>query len=233
MHQHFNAALKPWYLKQIHLFSGLTEAELEELERLTRMSEVKKGEAIWLSGDPGNTVYLLKKGRVKTVINGSSGKEITFEVLEPGEIFGELDMPDDSPRGTRAEALEDSLICAMRREDFERYLVRHPHLIVSLVKLIGLRFKKLQERVEDLAHRNVQARLAHLLLELSQIEGIPDGPDIRIRTKLTHQEMADVIGCTRETVTNSLGLLRRQGLISIDHRSITILNIERLSRLVL
>lgn len=231
MHQHANSALKPWYLKQIHLFSGLSEAELEELERLTRMSEVKKGEAIYLPGDPGNTVYLLKKGRVKTVINGSSGKDITFEVLAPGEIFGELDLPDDSPRETRAEALEDSLICAMPREDFERYLVRHPHLIVSLVKLIGRRFKKLQERVEDLAHRNVQARLAHFLLELSQPEGIPHGPDIHIRVQLTHQEIADVIGCTRETVTNCLGLLRKQGLIRIDHRSITIRNIERLSRL--
>lgn len=231
MHQHSNAALKPWYLKQIHLFSGLTEAELEELERLTRMFEVSKGKSIYLPGDPGNTVYLLQKGRVKTVINGSCGKETTFEVLAPGEIFGELDIPDDSPRETRAEALEDSLICAMRREDFERYLVRHPHLIVSLIKLIGFRFKKLQERVEDLAHRNVQARLAHLLLELSQTEGIPDGQDIRIRVKLTHQEMAGVIGCTRETVTTILGLFRKQGLIRIDRRFITIRNMDRLSHM--
>jgi CRP-like cAMP-binding protein len=69
-------------------------------------------------------------------------------------------------------------------------------------------------------------------LELSKTEGIPDGSDIRIRAKLTHQEMADVIGCTRETVTNSLGLLRKQRVIRIDHRSITIRNIERLSRMV-
>lgn len=232
MHQHSNAALKPWYLKQIHLFSGLTAAELQELDRRTLMSEVEKGKSIYLPGDPGDTVYLLKKGRIKTVIAGPNGNDITFEILEPGEIFGLLDVLKNSRRKLAAKALDNSLICAMRREDFERYLIQHPHLIVSLIELITTHFRTIQSRVEDLACRAAPARLAHFLLELSKTEGVPDGQEIRIRAKLTHQEMADLIGCTRETVTLILGQFRKQGLIRIDHRSISILNIERLSRLV-
>lgn len=232
MHQHANAALKPWYLKQIHLFSGLSEAELEELERLTLMSEVKKGETIYLPGDPGNSVFLLKKGRVKTVITAESGKEITFEILEPGEIFGDLEVCQGSPGKVFATAMADSLVCSMRREDFERYLVQHPHLIVSLVKLIGLRFKKIQGRFEELASADALTHLANLLLELSKTEGVPDGRGIRIRIKLTHQEMANLIRCTRETVTIALAQLRKQGILQTSHGSLTILSINSLSRLV-
>lgn len=223
---------KLWYLKHIKLFAGLSEAEIQEMERITRMQEVKKKQPIYLPGDPANTVYLLKKGRVKLASSAPSGKEVTFEILEAGEIFGELEALEDSPRETLAEALDDALICAIRREDFDRYLREHPNLSVKLTKLIGLRLRKIQTRVEDLVFRDVPARLAHLLLELSKTDGAPDGPDIRIRIKLTHQEMANLIGRTRETVSTVLGHLREQGLIKIDGRSITILNPSGLSRLV-
>ena len=228
----FPSPTKPWYLKQIHLFSGLSQAELEELERLTRMYPIKSGESVYLPGDPGNTVYLLKKGQVKTVITGSSGKQVTFEILEPGEIFGELDVSGSSRRTMLAQALEDSLICAIRREDFERYLMQHPHLIVNLIKLIAVRFGKIQSQVEDLAHRDVPARLAHLLLVLSKTQGVPDGPDVRIRVKLTHHEIANLIGSRRETVSTILGRFRNKGFVQTKHRSVTIQNIEGLARLV-
>ncbi len=223
---------KLWYLKHIKLFAGLSPAELQEMDRITRMQEVKKKQPIYLPGDPATTVYLLKKGRVKIASSDPSGKEVTFEILEAGEIFGELEVLEDSPRETLAEALDDALICAIRREDFDRYLREHPNLTVKLTKLIGLRLRKIQSQVEDLVFRDVPARLAHPLMELSRTEGVPEGPDIRIRVKLTHQEMANLIGCTRETVSNTLGHFRTQGLIRIDGRSIIVLNPHGLSRLV-
>ncbi len=223
---------KLWYLKHINLFSALTMPELQEIDRITRMQEVKKRQPIYLPGDPSTTVYLLKKGRVKIANSNSSGKEITFAILEPGEIFGELEVLEDSLRETQAEALEDVLICAIRREDFDRYLRGHPDMSVKLTKLIGLRLRKIQSRIEDLVFHDVPARLAHMLLELSQTEGVPDGALIRIRAKLTHQELANLIGCTRETVSHTLSLFREQGLVRIEGRSITILNSVRLSQLV-
>lgn len=222
---------KLWYLKHINLFSTLSHAELREIDRITRMQAVKKRQPIYLPGDPSTTVYLLKQGRVKIASNDASGKEVTFEILEAGEIFGELEVLENSPRETQAEAMDDALICAIRREDFDRYLRRHPDLTVKLTKLIGLRLRKIQSRVEDLVFRDVPERLAHVLLELSKTEGVPEGGGNRIRAKLTHQELANLIGCTRETVSNTLGQFREQGMIRIDGRSITILNAGQLAEL--
>ncbi len=221
---------KVWYLKHIRLFDDLSPAEIQEMERITRMQEVKKRQPLYLPGDPSSNVYLLKQGRVKIASTAPSGKEITFDILEPGEVFGELDVLEDSPRTTSAEALDDTLICVIRREDFNRYLAMHPNMTVQLTKLIGLRLKKIQSRVEDLVFRDVPARLAHLLLELSKTDGDSDGSGIRIRAKLTHQEMANLIGCSRETVSATLGLFREEGLIRMDGRSITIVDVQRLSQ---
>lgn len=232
MEQDVAAQNKLWYLKHIRLFSGLSQAELQEMDRITRMQEVKKRQPIYLPGDPSNTVYLLKKGRVKISSTAPSGKEVTFDILEAGEIFGELEMLQDSPRETQAEALDDALICAIRREDFDRYMREHKDLNAKLTKLIGLRLRKIQSRVEDLVFRDVPARLAHLLLELKKTDGVPEGTGTRLRVKLTHQEIANLIGCSRETVSATLGQFRERHLIRMDGRSITILDSYGLHRLV-
>lgn len=223
---------KLWYLKHIRLFDGISQAEMQEMERITRMQEVKKRQPLYLPGDPSSNVYLLKQGRVKLANTATSGKEVTFEILEPGEIFGEMEVLEGLPRETAAEALDDALICVIRREDFDRYLATHPDMSVKLTKLIGLRLRKIQSRVEDLVFRDVPARLAHLLLELCKSDGVAEGSGIRLRVKLTHQEMANLIGCSRETVSTTLGEFRDQGLIRIDNRSLTILNLDGLSHLI-
>lgn len=223
---------KLWFLNNINLLAGLSQTELQEMERITKMQEIKKRQPIYLPGDPSNTVYLLKKGRVKISSSSPSGKEVTFEIIEAGEIFGELDAMEGSPHEMMAEALDDVVICAIRREDFDRYVQKHPHLNVRLTKLIGLKFRRLESRIEDLVCRDVQARLAHLLLDLSKTNGSPQGPHIRINAKLTHHEMANLIGCARETVSTILGKFRDKGLIKIDGRSITIVNSAELHRQV-
>ncbi len=223
---------KLWYLKRIRLFSGLSQTELMEMDRITRMQEVKKRQPVYLAGHPSDTVYLLKKGRVKIASTTPSDKEVTFEILDPGEICGELEALEDSPREALAETLDDALICAIRREDFTRYLRTHPNLMVKLTKLIGCRLRKIQSRVEDLVFRDVPARLAHLLLDLKKTDGIPEGAGIRLGVKLTHQEMANLIGCSRETISATLGRFREGGLIRMEGRSITILDSYGLHRLV-
>lgn len=223
---------KLWYLKHIRLFDGITPSEMQEMERITRMQEVKKRQPLYLPGDPSSNVYLLKKGRVKLANTGASGKEVTFDILEPGEIFGELEVLEGLPRETAAEALDDAMICVIRREDFDRYLAAHPDITVKLTKLIGLRLRKIQSRIEDLVFRDVPARLAHLLIELSKSDSVKEAQGIRLRAKLTHQEMANLIGCSRETVSTTLGQFRDDGLIHMDGRTIVILNLDALARLV-
>ena len=223
---------KLWYLRRIRLFDGISPSEMQEMEKITRMEEVKKRQPLYLPGDPSRCVYLLKRGRVKIANTAPSGKEVTFEILEPGEIFGELDVLEDAPRSTSAEALDDALICVIPRKDFDQYLAMHPNVTLKLTKLIGLRLKKIQSRVEDLVFRDVPARLAHLLSELSKTEGIADKQGIRLKAKLTHQEMANLIACSRETVSTTMGQFRDDGLIQMDGRTITIVNEKGLSKLL-
>ncbi len=229
MEQPSTATSKLWYLKHIRLFDGMSPSDMQEMEKITRMEEVKKRQPLYLPGDPSSNVYLLKKGRVKIANTAPSGKEVTFEILEPGEVFGELEVLEDAPRSTSAETLDDTLICVIPRKDFDRYLAMHPNVTVKLTKLIGLRLKRIQSRVEDLVFRDVPARLAHLLLELSRTDGVADNRGIRLKAKLTHQEMANLIGCSRETVSTIMGQFRDDSLIQMDGRTITILNKKGLS----
>lgn len=223
---------KLWYLKHIRLFDGISPSEMQEMEKITRMEEVKKRQPLYLTGDPSSNVYLLKRGRVKIANTAPSGKEVTFDILEPGEVFGELDVLEDAPRSTSAETLDDALICVIPRKDFDQYLAMHPNVTIKLTKLIGLRLKKIQSRVEDLVFRDVPARLAHLLSELSKTDGVADKQGIRLKVKLTHQEMANLIGCSRETVSTTMGQFRDNGLIQMDGRTITIVNEKGLSKLL-
>jgi CRP-like cAMP-binding protein len=232
MNQSQTAPNKLWFLKHIRLFDGISPSEMQEMEKITRMEEVKKRQPLYLPGDPSSNVYLLKKGRVKIANTAPSGKEVTFDILEPGEVFGELDVLEDAPRSTSAETLDDAVICVIPRRDFDQYLAMHPTVMFKLTKLIGLRLKKIQSRVEDLVFRDVPARLAHLLSELGKTEGAEDTQGIRLKVRLTHQEMANLIGCSRETVSTTMGQFRDDGLIQMDGRTITILNPEGLSRLM-
>ena len=232
MNQPDTAPNKLWFLKHIRLFDGISPSEMQEMEKITRMEEVKKRQPLYLPGDPSSNVYLLKKGRVKIANTASSGKEVTFDILDPGEIFGELDVLEDAPRSTSAETLDDALICVIPRKDFDQYLAMHPTVMFKLTKLIGLRLEKIQSRVEDLVFRDVPARLAHLLVELSKTEGVAEKQGIRLKVKLTHQEMANLIGCSRETVSSTLGQFRDEGLLQLDGRTMTILDLKGLSRLL-
>lgn len=223
---------KLWYLKHIRLFDGISPSEMQEMEKITRMEEVKKRQPFYLPGDPSSSVYLLKRGRVKLANTAASGKEVTFEILEPGEVFGELEVLEGLPRETAAEALDDTMICVIRREDFDKYLEMHPNITVKLTKLIGLRLRRIQSRIEDLVFRDVPARLAHLLLALSKSDGVKNPQGIRLKAKLTHQEMSNLIGCSRETVSTTLGQFRDDGLVQLDGRTITIVNENGLAQLL-
>ena len=213
---------KYWFLKQIKLFSDLPEKDLQQMDSITRMEAVKRRQFIYLPGDAASTVFLLKAGRVKLSRVNEEGKEITLAILEPGEVFGEMEILEGMPRDTVAEALDDVSICVMNRSDFEQMLKKDPNTSIRLTKLIGMRLKRIESRIEDLVFRDVPARLAHLLLQLSEGIGANDQGEIRLPVKITHQELANLIGSTRETVSATLGDFKRKGLVNSNQRRISI-----------
>lgn len=206
---------------------------MEALDRITSMSSVKKKEPIYLPGDLSRQVYLLKSGRVKISRITEDGREVTLALLRPGEIFGELEVLEETPRDTMAEALDDVELCIIQREDFLKILRAKPDLSIRLTKLIGFRLRNIESRIEELVFRDVPARLARLLMEMAKEFGKQEGEreGVRIGARLTHQEIANLIGSTRETVSATLGEFKRQGLLHLDGHSIRITHREKLARL--
>lgn len=222
---------KPWYLKQIKVFAGLSETDKRELHAITRMTSYAKHELIYLPGQPGNTVFALKKGRVKISRLNEDGREATICILETGEIFGEVEMLGGIPRETMVQAMEPVLVCEILREDFARFLDKCPPVGTRILKLMGGRLRYVESKLSDLVFRSAPARLARLLLELSETMGESDQGGIRLKVRLTHQNLANLIGTSRETVTALLSQFQRQGLVTQNHRYLYLLDPDRLARI--
>jgi CRP/FNR family cyclic AMP-dependent transcriptional regulator len=215
---------KLWYLKRFNLFEEFDPAEMEALVPIAHMEKAPVRQVLYLPDDPSDRVFFLKEGRVKISKLSEEGKEVTLAILEQGEIFGELALVDEGPRGTVAEVLEDTFICYIERSDFEKLLDHKPELALKVSKLIGARRKALEAKVGDLVFRDVNARLAKLLLELAESYGTVVSEGVRIDVKLTHRELANLIGSTRETTTAALNDFRRRGFIDNEKRRLIVID---------
>lgn len=215
---------KHWYLKQIDLFSEMTKEEMDRVDEISWMKELKRGQIIYMPEDMSESVYLLKRGRVKISGLSQEGKEVTMDIIGPGEIFGELSLVDKGPRETIAEVLDDALLCVISRNNFEMLIRSKPDLAFKVTTLIGSRRRVIESRLEDLVFRDVSARLAKLLLQLAEDYGRIHEGGITIDAKLSQQELANLIGSTRETTSHFLSVFRKEGLIGMEKRRIVLLN---------
>ena len=222
---------KLWYLKQFNFLETMTQEEMESLSEMVVDNQVKKKQPIFMAGDPSENLYFLKEGRVKITRVDESGKEFTLTLLEPGEIFGELGLFDESPRETSATALEDSIICLMKRRDFERYASHKPELSFKLSKLMGLRLRQIENRIEELLFRDVPSRLARLLLRLVDRHPRETKHGLRINITLSQQELANLIGATREMTSSVLNSLKKEEIINIESKYIYIINRKALEQI--
>lgn len=219
---------KLWYLKNINLFHGMSEDQMRMVEQRTVMSEVRRKEVLYLPGDAGDRIYLLKRGVVKISTLDDEGREIILALLRRGEAFGEEAALEDAPRDHMAEAYEDALICFITKQDFLDMLRNQPDLAFKVTKLLGFRLKTFRNRVENLLFKGAPARLAATLLELARDHGVPDAQGILLPLKLSQQDLANLIGVTRESVNLALSDFRKRGLIHVEDRAIRLLRPEGL-----
>jgi CRP/FNR family cyclic AMP-dependent transcriptional regulator len=177
---------------------------------------IKKKALVYSEGDNADKLYILKEGRIKISRLAEDGKELTMDIIEPGDIFGELTLAGETERETNASALEDSFICTVARDDFEKFLKMRPALTFTITKWIGVRLRKIENRFENLIFQDVRARIHSLLQDLAEKYGkdVPAGRKITI--KLSHQELANLIGATRETVTFELNKMKKLGDLIVD-----------------
>ncbi len=221
---------KVWYLTRINLFAGIGDAEMQRLAERTTMREFSRGKVILHPNEPQEMVYLIKEGRVKVSRYSPDGREQILTLLESGDVFGEFALVE-AAEPAHVEAFEDTLICALSRGDFLALVRRQPEVMLHVVKVLAERLRVAEEEIEDLVFRDVSGRLASLLLRLAEAYGQKDDGGLRLTLRLTHQDIASMIGATRETVTSTLSRFRDAGLIATEHRSIMIKNPEGLRQL--
>ncbi len=201
-----------WCVLGINLFEGLRPQILEALNRYTHTKRHRRGETIYFPGDPTN-VYFLKSGRVKLVYISPEGRKLTMAICRPGQPFGEFDTSSASGHRLLAKALTDVELCWLPRDVLLQLAQDHPQLGVRLVKWVGEQAREVQMRLEELLFADVPTRLVRLLLRLADEYGRKTPEGLLIDLPLTHQEVAELIGSTRETTSLALGQLSKRGLL--------------------
>jgi len=207
------------YLKNIDLFHGMSVEQMRMVEKRTVMREVRRGEVVYLAGDAGDRVYLLKRGVVKISALREDGREAMLALLRKGEVFGEEAVLEDAPRDHMAEAYEDALICIFTRQDFMDMLRSHPEMLFRVFRLVGLRLRAFRTRVRHLLLKGASQRLASTMLELAREHGIADAQGTLVPLRLSQQDLANLIGVTRESVNIALSDFRKRGLVVLEGRA--------------
>lgn len=224
----YRVAQQHWFLKNCQLLDRLPADELQKLETSCKSRRFASGSVIYLPIDRADAVLILIAGQVKLCHITPDGKESILAFIEPGEIFGELCLLDATDREELAIASQPSTIVLIPRDTMQDLMTRHAELAVGVTRLLGMRRLRIERRLKSLLFRSSRDRLLQLLLELAHDYGGSSKTGIEIRIKLSHQDLASVIGSTRETVTNTLGELQAEGLVILGRQRITICSRERL-----
>lgn len=219
---------KAWFFRNNPLVTGLPEAEIDWLEQRTEVINLRRKQSVWMVGDDADKVFWVRSGIVKVSRVTEEGRELTLNFFTKDDLFGEEATFAASRREIAAEAYEDSTLYAMSRDDFAALLGRNADLAVRAARLVGNRRQRLERRVGDLLFKTAHARLARLFLDLTEDFGVRDSRGIIVNLKLTHREMAALIGATRETVSFAILDLRKDNLIQTESKRVIILDEDRL-----
>ncbi|MBM7701301.1 Crp/Fnr family transcriptional regulator [Metabacillus iocasae] len=221
---------KIFLLSQISLFDELSMDDLKMIDTISEMKPVKKGTLILTPDSPIEALFLLKKGQVRLYRMNQSGKQFTIDILVDGNIFGEtatLSLTDDQ---IYAEAMTDTYLCTISREQFEGFIEQNPKIALKFINILSTRLKDLYSLSEKIALSDVRYRILYLLLHLSEKTGKRKNEWQTIEMKITHQDIANMIGSTRETTSAVISKLKKEGYMK---RGLKLsINVEKIEELL-
>ena len=197
------------FLKRVPLFSGLTDSQIERLAAGSVRRSFPKGRTIVAEGEPSQSLYVLLSGRAKVQRSDTEGKEVILAVLGPGECFGEMSLIDDAPRSASVITIESCDFMSINKESFKSMLVSSPEISMRIMKGLVKRLRDADKKIETLALLDVYGRVARVLLDFSEMVG----NDRVVRSKLPRQEIAKMIGASREMVSRVMKGLEVEGYI--------------------
>ena len=214
------------FLKLVPLFSSLNDEELDAINRHSFTNKYPKNNIILVENETGDTLYIILKGKVKVIKISESGEEIILAILNDGEFFGDMSLMDGKPRSATVVSIEDSELLLIKRNDFENVIEKNPRIALKLLKELTTRLRNADEFIGSLVFLNVSGRIAGILVQLSKERGIKTDEGVLIKSRPSHQELASMVGATRETVTRVLKQLENKQYISMTGKDITIHDIE-------
>jgi len=199
-------------------FSRLDDVTIRIFEKAGGRKRFPKNTILFSKGDESDSLYIVCSGKAHVIARDEQGREMVLSVIGPGEYFGEMAAMDGAPRSATIVTKEPSEILIIHGDDFRRALSSNPDMMLSLLKVFLQRLRKADEKIESLAFMNVTDRVARFLMQSAD----PQGGTWVVREALTHQEIADMVGSSRETVSRAIKELLKAGYISIERKRITI-----------
>ena len=217
-------------LRTAPLFAALDDDAANALRSSMVDQRLTKGDILFSEGEPGEKLYLIESGKIKLSHTASDGRESIIAVLGAGEMLGELSLFDPGPRTATAIAVTNTKVVSLSHEALLPWLVGRPDLAVSLLAALARRLRRTNEALADLVFSDVPGRVAKALLELGSKFG-EDSPDgLVVHHELTQEELAQLVGASRETVNKALADFSQRGWVRIEQRSVTLLDVDRLDR---
>ena len=211
----------PWSGARLELLRGMSQQAIHQFNSMMRITKRRRGEWIFVLGDPADSIYLLREGRMKITTFSEDGHEVLHEIITPGAIFGDISTILGIPRTTSAQVLEASLLCEVRRKDFESLLIAHPELSLQLIKSVGLRLQKAEAQLLNVICNDVSTRVREALIDLVAHEpGVR--PDQPVRIGITQQDLANLIGASRHQTWQVLKELEDSSVLRLTYRSILV-----------
>jgi CRP-like cAMP-binding protein len=210
-------------LARVRIFEGLPAGAVEELADRVQLRRVLGGQPILSQDQPGDALFVIMSGRVKVVVFGDSGREVTLSVLRPTDIFGEMSLFDgEHGRSANVVAIDPTTVLVISRAELERHIVGHPQTAMRLLGELARRLRRADETIAELALCDVPQRLIRKLIGLAKEEGNDSPEGMVIRRRPTQQDLANMVGSCRETISRTFNQLARRGLIVPRGRSLLV-----------
>ncbi|OCL26455.1 cAMP-binding protein [Orenia metallireducens] len=219
-------------LKEHPYFSELDTDKLVEISKLIITKSYKKGEIIFFEGDLGESLYLVKSGKVKLIKMVESGEEQIINIVKAGDIFAEVVLFDDGNYPATAITMEATEVGIINGKDIEKLMYRIPEIALKILKVMSKRLRRAQQRIRNLGLKDTTSRTASALVYLAQEHGIGDETKVEINLSLTQQELASLIGTSRETVSRTLNRFKDDGLVSVSRQKIIIRDLAGLKETI-
>jgi CRP/FNR family cyclic AMP-dependent transcriptional regulator len=215
-------------LARAGLLQGVEPSAVSALTKQLHRVDFPRGHTLYVEGQPGDRLYIIASGKVKIARRSSDGRENLLTIMGPSDIFGELSILDPGPRTSNATTITDLCAVSIDREALRAWMVERPEITQRLLRVLARRLRRTNESVSDLIFTDVPGRVAKQLLLLAQRFGTQEDGALRVTHDLTQEEIAQLVGASRETVNKALADFANRGWITLEGKSVLISNSERL-----